>query len=309
MLVVLAGGVGAARFLQGLAKIVDPKELVVITNTGDDLELYGLHISPDVDIITYTMAGIVDEEKGWGIANDTFNFLGMAERYGLPTWFKIGDFDLATHIFRTMIMRSGKSLTEATRSICDHLKLQCKILPMTDAKVACLIRTGAEEIHFEEYYVKRGFQDRVEEIIYQGFDKADPAPGVIDSVMEADGIIVAPSNPLVSIGTILRIRGVRHALQQTKARVLAISPIVGGAAIKGPADKMLAASGVEVSPFGVATLYKDFLDVMVIDLVDQGLREMIHRLGVEVVVANTIMKKLDDKIALAEVALRGVTSD
>jgi len=306
LLVVLAGGVGAARFLQGLAKTTDPRDLVVIINTADDFELYGLHISPDVDTITYTLAGIIDEAKGWGIANDTFNFLEMMGRYGLPTWFKVGDQDLATHVLRTMLMKSGKSLTETTNAIRERLQVRSKILPMTNDRVTCFIRTPSDEIHFEEYYVKRGFQDEVVAINYRGLDDAKPAPGVIESIMKADAIVIAPSNPLVSIGTILRLRGVRDALKLTEARILAVSPIVGGVAIKGPADKMLAAMGIEVSPFGVASLYQDFLDVMVIDTIDSGLRERINQLGIEVIATNTLMKKMEDKIVLAEAVVRGL---
>jgi len=305
--VVLAGGIGAAKLIEGLVRLVDEQELTIITNTADDFELYGLHISPDLDIVTYTLAGIVNREKGWGMANDTFNFLAMAEKYGLPSWFKIGDMDLATHMFRTQMMSEGKSLTDATQMICRRLGLRCTILPMTNDKVECRVRTATEEMHFEEYYVKRQSGDPIEAVIYRGFDRAKPAPGVIAALETADGIIVAPSNPIVSIGTILKVKGVREALGRVRAKTLAISPIVGGAAIKGPADKMMAAMGVEVSALGVASLYRDFIDTMVIDRVDAYLSDRIRDLGLEVIVTNAVMSTLEDKVALAESALRGVS--
>jgi len=304
LITALAGGVGAARFLQGLIKIVPEKEVTVIINTGDDIQLYGLHISPDLDIIMYTLAGIVDEEKGWGIRGDTFNCLDLLQRYGYETWFKLGDGDLATHIHRTFLLTGGLSLTEATSELRRSLGLEVKLLPMTNDKFETHIRTDKGVIHFQEYLVKRGAQDKVIDVLFEGAEKAQPAPGVIDSILSADTVIVCPSNPIVSIGTILSIKGVRDGLRETRAKVVAISPIVGGAPIKGPADKLMQGLGLEVSAYSVAHLYQDFLDVFIIDNMDRTEKERIEELGLHAIVTNTIMKSPRDKVQLARTALK-----
>lgn len=303
MITTLAGGVGAAKLIDGLSSIVPPEELTIIVNTGDDCEFYGLHVSPDIDIITYTLAGLVDEEKGWGIKNDTFNCLEMLRTYGHDTWFKLGDRDLATHIHRTMMLRSGYKLSEVTRDICSKLRIKHKIIPMTDDYFATKIRTDGGVIHFQEYLVKRGSADVVREIIYDGAENAKPAPGVIESIIDAKIVIVCPSNPLVSIGTILAVRGVRQALRETKAKKVAVSPIIGGATVKGPADKMMRQLGIEVSALGVAKLYSDFLDIFVMDEVDAPLIHEVEKLGIKVVTTNTLMKTKDDRIRLAKFVL------
>ncbi|NIR87700.1 2-phospho-L-lactate transferase, partial [Candidatus Bathyarchaeota archaeon] len=287
---------GAARFLQGLIKIVPEKEVTVIVNTGDDIQLYGLHISPDLDIIMYTLAGIVDEKKGWGIRGDTFHCLEFLQKYGCETWFKLGDRDLATHIHRTSLLKSGLSLSEATSKLCRSLGLEVKLLPMTNDKFETHIRTDKGIIHFQEYLVKRGAQDRVTDVVFEGVEKAQPAPGVIDSILNADTIILCPSNPIVSIGTILSVKGVRKGLRETRAKVVAISPIVGGAPIKGPADKLMRGLGLEVSAYSVAHLYRDFLDVFIIDNTDRKEKKRIEGLGVHAIVTNTIMKSPRDKV-------------
>jgi len=306
LIVALAGGVGAARFLQGLVRVVPEKEVTVIVNTGDDIELYGLHISPDLDIIMYTLAGIVNEETGWGIQEDTFHFLEMLPKYGQETWFKLGDKDLATHICRTNLIKSGLPLSEVTSRLCKSLGLKVRILPMTNDKFETKIVTDKGVIHFQEYLVKRGAQDKVINVIFEGAEKAQPAPEVVDSILEADAVIVCPSNPIVSIGTILSVKNVKSALKETKAKIVAISPIVGGRPIKGPADRLMQGLGLEVSAFSVANFYRDFLDVFIIDYADQTERNRIKRLGLNVIVANTIMKSLEDKIQLAKVVLRSV---
>jgi len=302
----LAGGVGAARFLQGLVKVVPEKEITVIVNTGDDIELYGLHISPDLDIIMYTLAGIVDEEKGWGIRGDTFHCLNMLQRYGHETWFNLGDKDFATHIYRTHLLRNGLSLSEATKRLCQRLGLKVRILPMTDSKFETKIVTPEGTLHFQEYLVKRRAQDEVKDVVFEGSEKAQPAPEILDSILNADAVIVCPSNPIVSIGTILSLKDIRNALEETEAKIAAISPIVGGSPIKGPADKLMRGLGLEVSAYAVAHLYRDFLDVFVIDRVDHVEKERIQRLGLNVVTTNTIMRSLEDKVQLARVTLRSV---
>jgi LPPG:FO 2-phospho-L-lactate transferase len=303
MITALAGGVGAARFLQGLVKLVPEENLTIIVNTGDDIELYGLHISPDIDIVMYTLSGIVDEEKGWGVKDDTFHCLETLQKYGSETWFKLGDRDLATHIHRTCLIRKGYKLSEVTAKLCQAFGLKVRLIPMTDEKFATFIVTDKGKMHFQEYLVKRGAQDKVINVEFEGAEKAKPAPGVVDSILNSEAIIICPSNPIVSIGTILSVKGVRKALRETKAEIIAISPIVGGSPIKGPADKLMSGLGLEVSAYGVAAFYKDFLDAFVIDNIDSAQKPRIEALGLKVAVTNTIMKTLQDKVELARVVL------
>jgi len=300
MITTLAGGVGAARFLQGLVHVIPPEEIVTIVNTGDDIEFYGLHISPDVDIVTYTLAGIVDEEKGWGMRGDTFNCLDMLRKYGYETWFMLGDKDLATHIHRTLLLKSGLKLSEVTEKIRKALGVKVKIIPMTNDKVQTKIVTSVGEMHFQEYLVKRKAQDPVLDVKFEGIERAEPAPGVIEAILNSDGIIICPSNPIVSIGPILSIKGVKEALKKTKAKIVAISPIVGGTPIKGPADKLMRGLGIKVSALGVAKIYRNFLDVLIIDNVDRDLKPKIEEIGIKVHVTDTIMRTLESKIKLAK---------
>lgn len=300
----LAGGVGAARFLTGLAKVIDPQDLTVIVNTGDDINLFDLHISPDVDIVTYTLAGIVDEAKGWGIKNDTFQALAALKTLGADTWFNLGDRDLATHVYRTSRLRQGATLTEVTDEIRAKLGLKTCILPMSNDHFETKIRTPQGTMHFEEYFVKHQCKPQFLGVEFDGGATAKPALGVLDAVSDADLVIVCPSNPVVSVGTILSIAGVRDALCRTRARVVAVSPIVAGATIKGPADKMLKGLGVEVSAFGVAEFYSDFLDAIVIDSKDMDQRVRIEKLGLAVLETNTVMRSLEDKVALAKAVLQ-----
>jgi len=302
----LAGGVGAARLLQGLIKIVTAKDLTVIVNTGDDFQQHGLRLSPDVDIITYTLAGIVNEQTGWGIRNDTFHCLNAIGRLGHETWFNLGDADLATHLSRTKLLGEGHTLSEVTSLHAMALGVSVKVIPMTNDPFATHIVVDEGLIHFEEYLVHRGASDAVRGVKYVGAEESKPAPGVIESLTEADYVIVCPSNPIVSIGTILSVPGVREALRKTDAKVVGVSPIVGGAPVKGPADKIMSGLGLEVSTRAVAELYMDFLDSFIIDKRDENQAETIRQLGVNVVVTNTIMGNLDDKIALAETALRSL---
>lgn len=299
----LAGGVGAARFLKGLVNVVPEKQITVVVNTGDDMVLHGLHISPDIDIIMYTLAGRVDEEKGWGVRGDTFNCLEMLEEYKRETWFNLGDKDLATHIYRTYLLNTGYSLSEVTAKISRTLRLRVKVVPMTNDKLQTKIVTDVGTIHFQEYLVKREARDEVIDVVFEGAKEAQPAPGVINSVLNADTVIICPSNPIVSIGTILSLKNIRRALNETSAKVIAISPIVGGAPIKGPADKLMRGLGLEVSASSVARLYQDFLDFFILDRVDIAEKEKIEKLGPKTFTTNTIMKTLRDKISLAKAAL------
>jgi LPPG:FO 2-phospho-L-lactate transferase len=301
--VALAGGVGAARFLEGLTHVVPQERITIIGNVGDDKEVYGLHVSPDLDIVAYTLAGLVDADKGWGYSDDTFACQDMLERYGYETWFNLGDRDLATHIYRTSQLRLGKSLSEVSEEITRHLGLRVRLLPATDDRLETYVITKEGRMHFQEYMVRLQTKPRVYGVRFLGARSAKPAKHVMESIAEAKGIIVSPSNPIVSIGAILAVPRIRGALQRTNAKVVAISPIVGGKTIKGPADKLMKALGVTPSALGVARLYRDFLDTLIIDCVDRDLASDIQNLGIKAVVTNTLMKTISDKVRLAKVAV------
>jgi len=299
MIVVLAGGVGAARFLQGVVQVVPQERITAIVNTGDDRDFYGLHVSPDLDIVMYTLAGIVEETHGWGFHNDTYNTMQQLTRYGNEDWFKLGDRDLATHVHRTNLLRQGKTLSEVTEDLRKHFGLAMRILPMTNQPVATHIQTPVGLLHFQEYMVKRHCVDEVQDVVFVGANESQPAPGVLDTIKEAEAILIAPSNPIVSIGSILTVPGIHDALHEASGMVVAVSPIVGGTPIKGPADKLMSGLNMEVSAVGVARYYRDFLDVMVIDEQDEHLLNKIEDLGIPAVATNTIMRDSVAKKALA----------
>jgi LPPG:FO 2-phospho-L-lactate transferase len=303
MIVVLAGGVGAARFLEGVVQVVPAAEVTAIVNTGDDFIHYGLHISPDLDIVTCTLAGEIDQVQGWGIAGDTDECMRWLVRLGGPAWFKLGDRDLALHIRRTELLRAGWPLSRVADAFRRALGVAVRILPMSDEPVATYIDTPNGHIHFENYLVERRAQDEVRGVVFRGAADARPAPGVLEAILEADAVLIAPSNPIVSVGTILAVPGVREALLATVAPVVAVSPIVGGAAIKGPAAPLLRAAGYEVSARGVAACYQELADALVIDTVDAALADDIRALGLRVVVTDTIMRGPAEKRALAAAAL------
>jgi len=307
VITVLAGGVGAARFLQGLLAVHRPSDITIISNVGDDAEFFGLHVSPDIDIVLYHLAGLADEERGFGLRGDTFNVIDSISRYGYDTWFRLGDRDLATCITRTDLLRRGRTLSEATAEIASALLVPARIIPVTDDVLRTKIRTDEGMLDFQDYFVRRRTEGHTREIIFDGSQNARAAPGIIDSVLEATAVVITPSNPLVSVGPILAVGGVRNALRETKARVAAVSPIVGGKALKGPADRMLRDQGLEANAVTIADLYKDFLDVLVIDKVDVELKPRIEALGVGVVVTDTIMDSMEKKAALARTALKAVT--
>jgi LPPG:FO 2-phospho-L-lactate transferase len=301
--VALAGGVGAAKLLRGLVRVIPPKNLFIIGNVGDDVELYGLHISPDLDIIMYTLAGIVDETKGWGIAGDTFNCLEMLERLGFETWFQLGDKDLAIHITRTKMLREGMTLSQATAKLCKMLGVEANLIPMSDNIVRTKIRSGNMLLDFQEYFVKRKTMDTVTGVIFEGAEKAEPAPGVIEAIKGAEHIIICPSNPVLSIAPILAVSAIRKALEKSKAPIVGVSPIVGGKALKGPADRVMASMGFEPSAYGVAKFYGKMLKHFIIDEIDKEQRTLIEGLGIKVTVTNTVMKSVEDSIHLAEVVM------
>ncbi|MEK6320204.1 MAG: 2-phospho-L-lactate transferase [Acidobacteriota bacterium] len=294
----LAGGIGASRLLLGLASVMTPEDITIIANTGDDIELFGLRICPDIDTVTYTLAGVINEETGWGLKGDTFECLRWLARYGEASWFNLGDRDLATHIFRTNQLRAGRSLCEVTNDIRRSLGVRSTILPMTDAYTPTRVITDEGEMHFQEYFVRRRCEPRVREICFD-IESAQPAPGVISAILESDAVAICPSNPFISIAPILAVSGVREALRATRATVVAITPIIGGKALKGPAADMLRDLGHEVSALGVAAMYTDFIDVFVLDEVDAHMGGEIRSLGSQVVVTNTVMNTLEDKQQLA----------
>jgi LPPG:FO 2-phospho-L-lactate transferase len=304
MIVVLAGGVGAARFLQGVVQIVPQERLTVIANTGDDRVFYGLNVSPDTDIVLYTLAGIVDEKNGWGVRDDTYHTMQQLTAYGNEDWFLLGDRDLATHIHRTNQLRQGKTLSEVADDLRTRLGLGLRIIPMSNESIETHIQTPAGFFHFEEYMIKRRSADEVQNVVFAGAEQAKPAPGVIEAIKEAEAILIAPSNPIVSIGSILAVPGIHDALHETSGMIVAVSPIVGGAPIKGPADKLMRGLGLDVSAVGVTRCYRDFLDVMVIDQQDAELAGEIEDLGIPCIVTDTIMRDAERKAALARTVLQ-----
>ena len=303
MITVLAGGVGAARFLQGLLAVHRPSDITIVSNVGDDAAFFGLHVSPDIDIVLYHLAGISDEERGFGIKSDTFNVIDAIARYGYDTWFRLGDRDLATCITRTDLLRRGRTLSEVTAEIASALLVPARIIPVTNDRLRTKIRTDEGLLDFQEYFVHRRTEGHLREVVFEGADKASPAPGVIEAIAEASAVIITPSNPLVSVGPILSVAGVRDALKSTSARVVAVSPLVGGRALKGPADRMLRDQGMEANAVSIARIYQDFLDLLVIDDVDKDLKPQIEALGVEVVVTDTIMASMQKKSALARTVI------
>jgi LPPG:FO 2-phospho-L-lactate transferase len=303
MMVVLTGGTGGAKFVDGLRQALPPRDLTLIVNTGDDLEWWGLAVSPDLDSITYVLAGLLSRERGWGVQDDTFACLQMMARLSQPAWFQIGDRDLATHLLRSQLLQAGRTLTEATAEIAARLGIEARILPMSDAPVRTRIETPAGELSFEEYFVQRRFQDQVRSVHFAGAHEALPAPGVVDAILSATGVILAPSNPVTSIGPILAVPGIRQALRETRAPVAAVSPIVGGVAVSGPAGALMATLGLPVSIAGIAQIYQDFLDVLIVDRCDRPAAAPLEGSALRVHATNTIMKSASDKVELARAVL------
>ena len=300
----LAGGVGAAKLIRGLSRRVDPERLTVIVNTGDDESFYGLHVSPDIDTITYTLAGVVNAQ-GWGLDGESFNVLpSLARFYGKP-WFGLGDRDLATHLYRTDRMHQGASLTQITAEVAHAFSVKSQILPMSDDRVRTFVKLRRKPpIPFQEYFVRGRARGIVEKIELRGIRDARPTPAVLQAIRKSAAIILAPSNPFVSLGPILQLPGVRESLRCVKSRVAAISPIVGNKTIKGPADKMLRGLGMEVSPLGVARLYRDIAGLFVIDDADRRYIEPIEQLGMRALSTDIIMTTPDRAARLAELVLQ-----
>jgi LPPG:FO 2-phospho-L-lactate transferase len=299
--------VGAAKFVRGLALRIDQPRLDVIVNTGDDEEFYGLHVSPDVDTITYTLAGIVNRAQGWGLEGETFNTLSALSRfYGKP-WFGLGDQDLATHLYRTDRMRQGARLSRITAEIAARLGVRAKVMPMSDDRVRTFVKVrGLAPMPFQEYFVKRRFRGAVERIELKGVAAAAPCPAAIRSIKRAAAVIIAPSNPFVSIGPILGIRELRQALGSVKDRVVAISPIIGGKTVKGPADRMMRGLGHQVSPLTVAGIYRDIAGTFVLDNIDAKFLEPVRKLGMNAIATDTIMATPQRAADLASVVLNSI---
>jgi LPPG:FO 2-phospho-L-lactate transferase len=308
MITVLTGGTGGAKFVDGLQQVIAPEELTLIVNTGDDLLWWGLYVSPDIDSITYVLSGMLSKERGWGVKGDTFFCMQHMGQLGQPIWFHAGDRDLAVHILRSKLLAEGKTLSEVTAEIADKLGVKARILPMSNSRVETRVLTPLGELSFEEYFVQRWYQDPVESVRFAGAADAEPAPGVIDAIVNADLVLLAPSNPITSIGPILAVPGVREALHKTKGRIAAVSPIVAGEAVAGPAGILMAAQGLPVSVAGVAQAYHDFLDMLIIDVRDAEAADELRKSGLRVHVAKTVMRTSEDKADLASAVLTAVRS-
>jgi LPPG:FO 2-phospho-L-lactate transferase len=308
MIVTLAGGVGAARFLTGLVQVVPPHDCVAIVNVGDDVELHGLWVSPDLDTITYTLAGAIDPERGWGLAGETWNAMDSLRRYGGITWFNLGDRDLGTHLYRTHRRREGATPTEINAEITRAWGLELRVLPVTDDRVETRVTLAGsgDEINFQEYFVRHHHDVAVSAVRFAGAEDARPAPGVLDAIAAADTVVIAPSNPLVSIDPVLSVPGVRGAVAARRDRTVAVSPIVGGAALKGPADRMLVELGHESSVVGVARLYRDLAAVLVVDHADAEHADAVESVGMRCVVTDTIMKSPERAAALARTTIEAI---
>jgi LPPG:FO 2-phospho-L-lactate transferase len=311
--VALAGGVGAGKFLRGLVRVVAPEDVTVIVNTGDDVHLHGLHVSPDLDSVLYWLAGVADRDRGWGREGETFRARDELGRIGGEAWFALGDLDLATHLFRSHLLSQGRTLTEATRALCRAFGVRARVLPMSDDPVATRVQavdpTGtALDLHFQEYWVARGARDEVKGVGYAGAASARPGSGALDAIAEADAVLVCPSNPVASIAPILAIPGIPEAVRERRDRVAGVSPVVAGAPLRGMADRLMPAVGLEVSAFGAAAAYRGLLSGFVIDERDAALRPRLEaELGIRVGVTDTVMTDDGTAEQVARVALSLVT--
>jgi LPPG:FO 2-phospho-L-lactate transferase len=308
MICVLTGGTGGAKFVDGLRQVMPAEEITLIVNTGDDLLWWGLYVSPDIDSITYVLSGMLSRERGWGVKGDTFLCLQAMGQLGEPTWFHTGDRDLAVHLLRSRLLAEGKTLSEATSIVCNKLGVKARILPMSNSRVETRVDTPVGELSFEEYFVQRWYQDPVNSVRFAGASDAEPAPGVIEAIVNADAVLIAPSNPVTSIGPILAVPGIRDALSRARGKIAAVSPIVGNAPVAGPAGILMAAQGLPCSLAGVAQAYADFLDLLVCDTRDARAAEALSKTALGVQCTQTIMRNAEDKAALARTVLSFVSS-
>jgi LPPG:FO 2-phospho-L-lactate transferase len=300
---VLAGGVGGARFVQALTEVVSPGDVTVIANVGDDLEVHGLHISPDLDTLLYTLAGLGNAERGWGRAAETWNARDTIERLGGETWFQLGDRDLGLHLVRTDALRRGEPLSAVTERIAGAVGLELALLPATDDRLRTRIRTPAGEFEFQEWFVARGHRDRADEVVYDGAAEARPAPGVLEALEAAELIAIAPSNPFVSIGPILAVHEIRTAVARRRERVVAVSPLIGGRAVKGPADAMFTSLAGGTGAGQVTDCYKGLIGALVFDEADADDMQEVADRGVRPLVTRTLMSEPDARQALVETVL------
>ena len=300
---VLAGGVGGARFVQALTEVVRPSDLTVIANVGDDLEVHGLHVSPDLDTLLYTLAGLGDEERGWGRADETWNARDTIERLGGETWFQLGDRDLGLHLVRTDALRRGEPLSAVTERLARAVGLQLALLPATDDRLRTRIRTPAGEFEFQEWFVARGHADRVDQVLYDGAAEARPAPGVLEALEAAELIAIAPSNPFVSIGPILAVDEIRALVERRRERVVAVSPLIGGRAVKGPAEARFRSLAGGTGAAQVTDCYKGLIGALVIDEADADDAAAVAERGVRPLVTRTLMSEPDARAELVETVL------
>lgn len=309
MITVLTGGTGGAKFVWGLAQMLPPEQLTVIVNTGDDVTWWGLHVSPDLDSVMYALAGKLSRDRGWGYEDDSFRVLERMRSLGAEAWFGVGDLDLATHLRRTQLLSIGKSLTQATAELCRAMGGKQRLLPMSDDPVQTIVTTPDGDLSFQQYFVRERWKPAVVDVKFKGSENAITAPGVLQSIIHSDLVMIAPSNPITSIGPILSVSGVCDALRCTTAQVVAISPIVGNAAVSGPAGEMMKMRGLPVSVVGIARYYRDLIDVLIADTQDEDKRVEIEATEVQAVFTNTIMKSDAEKIALAKFALSTVARE
>jgi len=303
MLVVLTGGTGGVKLIEGLAAEMDPAQLTIICNTADDEIFHGLYVAPDIDTITYTLAGLNDSKRGWGIQGDTFTVLQQLRRLGNDAWFNLGDKDFATHITRTRLLSGGLTLAQVTERIGTALGVKATILPMSNERVETRVVTPEGALSFQEFFVKERWSPAVDEVHFIGAERSKPAPGVLEAIRQSAAVVIAPSNPITSIGPILAVSEIRRALRHSVVTVVGVSPIIGGAAISGPAHKLMVAKGLEPSAFGVADGYRDLLNRFVIDNEDRGLRDRIESLGIRVLETPIRMRSRADKRRLAREVL------
>src|SRR5437773_3015517 len=303
---VLAGGVGGARFLRGLCRHTDPRHTTVIGNTGDDEEFFGLHVAPDLDTVVYTLAGVAPRRRGWGLAGDTFTCLAALGGLGFPTWFRLGDRDLATHLARTAWLRAGWPLSRVTAALARAHGVRARVLPMSNDRVRTFVHTDRGRLPFQEYLVRRPARGRTARTEIPAAQLARPARGVLDALGTADAVVIAPSNPLVSIGPILAVPGIRRALARRRRRTAAVSPLVGGRAVRGPLHRLLHGLGLEASPAGIARLYRGLVGLLVLDHVDRAWAPRVEALGVRAVVTDTLMRSPAHAARLAGVVLRAL---
>jgi len=308
MICVLSGGTGGAKFVDGLRQVMPTEDITLVVNTGDDLMWWGLYVSPDIDSITYVLSGMLSRERGWGVKGDTFLCLQAMGQLGEPTWFHAGDRDLAMHLLRSRLLAEGKTLSQATAVISQKLGVKAKVLPMSNSRVETRVDTPVGELSFEEYFVQRWYQDPVKSVRFAGASDAEPAPGVVDALVNADLVIVAPSNPVTSIGPILAVPGIRDALLRARGKIAAVSPIVGNSPVAGPAGILMQAQGLPCSVAGVAQAYADFLDILICDTRDTRASEGLRQNGLRVQCTQTIMRSAEDKAALAREVLSCLSS-